>query len=392
MPSGVVRAFDARTGTLCWSWNPILPKDESAPSSNVRGGAAGAWSIMSVDAERDLIFVPTGSASPDYYGGLRPGDNEWADSVVALHARTGQLAWGFQLVHHDLWDYDTAPAPLLATLPHNGRQVPVVIAGNKTGFLYTLDRGTGAPVFPVEERPVPQSDVPGEVTFPTQPFPLAPPALVPQKLAGRGSGFGGPDPEHQEQCRKQLEALRNEGVFTPPSLRGTLAIPGNIGGVKMLEQLHERPSAEACLVVNTTTLPFWVKLVPAGNTTSPVSNELRAEYGSQLGAPYAMMRAPLFSSVGLPCSRPPWGTLVAVDMEKGKLRWQAPLGSMQGFGGSQAQAPPGSLSLGGPIVTAGGLVFVAGTIDPYMRAFDVANRQRGTLESAAARQPDTLPP
>src|SRR5580700_2744854 len=165
MPSGVVRAFDARTGALRWKWEPLPPNEPESGAHDAtntwRTGAGNAWSVMAVDQERDLVFVPTGSASPDYYGGLRPGDNKWADSVVALRGKTGEFVWGFQLVHHDLWDYDTASPPLLATLQHEGKTLPVVIQGNKTGFLYVLNRDTGAPVFPVEERPVPEADVPG---------------------------------------------------------------------------------------------------------------------------------------------------------------------------------------------------------------------------------------
>ncbi len=368
MPSGEVRAFDARTGDLRWTWNPLPPNSVSSDSGKVwRTGAANAWSIMTVDPERDLVFVPTGSASPDYYGGLRPGGDKWADSVVALRAQTGQLLWGFQLVHHDLWDYDTAPAPLLATISHEGKKIPVVIEGNKTGFIYTLNRDTGAPVFPIVERRVPQSDVPGEVTSATQPFPLAPPPLAPQMLSA--DGVWGPSPTDVEQCRKLLGEMRNEGIFTPPSLGGTLAIPGNIGGMNWSGYAFD--PVHALLVVNTTNLPFRVRLFPAGEKESALSNELRAEYGSQIEAPYAMSRSPFFSPAGLPCSTPPWGTLVAVDMNEGTIRWQIPLGTMQGFGGSREPVPEGSLSLGGPIVTAGGLVFIAGTLDPSIRAFDV---------------------
>ncbi|HMD36374.1 MAG TPA: PQQ-binding-like beta-propeller repeat protein, partial [Vicinamibacterales bacterium] len=176
MPSGVVRAFDARTGAERWKWDP-LPPDVAA-----QAGAANAWSVMAVDEARHLIYVPTGSPSPDYYGGGRPGDNKWANSIVALRAQTGELAWGFQLVHHDLWDYDSASPPLLATIVRSGRSIPVVIQGNKTGFLYVLDRETGAPVFPIEERRVPLSDVPGEQASPTQPIPTTPPAVTPQRM------------------------------------------------------------------------------------------------------------------------------------------------------------------------------------------------------------------
>jgi quinoprotein glucose dehydrogenase len=232
MPSGVVRAFDARTGALRWSWEPISNTDAGTTGKGIsterQTGAGNAWSIMTVDTQRDLIFVPTGSASPDYYGGLRPGDNKWANSVVALHAKTGELAWGFQLVHHDLWDYDTASPPLLAMLRYHGEDVPVVVQGNKTGLLYVLNRDSGKPVFPVEERQVPQSDVPGEVASPTQPFPLAPPPLAPQKISAEDAW--GPTPQDRETCRNWIRGLRNEGIFTPPSLQGTPAVPGNLGG------------------------------------------------------------------------------------------------------------------------------------------------------------------
>src|SRR5262249_5096574 len=175
MASGVVRAFDVRSGAQRWSWNPL-------PNADGQTGAANAWSVMAVDPQRHLVFVPTGSASPDYYGALRPGDNKWANSIVALRSRSGEFVWGFQLVHHDLWDYDTASPPLLATIQQAGRAVPIVVQGNKTGFVYVLNRDTGEPVFPVEERPVPKSDVPEEMASPTQPFPTAPPPVIPQRM------------------------------------------------------------------------------------------------------------------------------------------------------------------------------------------------------------------
>jgi quinoprotein glucose dehydrogenase len=370
MPAGVVRAFDARTGALRWSWDPIprnAPTPETAaPLKNWRTGAANAWSIMTTDPERDLVFVPTGSASPDYYGGLRPGDNKWANSVVALHAKTGQLDWGFQLVHHDLWDYDTASPPLLATLSHAGKPTPVVIQGNKTGFLYVLHRDTGAPVFPVEERPVPQSDVPGEVASPTQPFPAAPPSLVPQQFSSDAAW--GPTAMDREWCRVEIGRLRNQGIFTPPSLKGTLAVPGNLGGMTWSGYAFD--PQHGLLIVNTNNLPGRVKLIPRNRVKF---NRDEGDYGAQTGSPYGMIRSFLQSPSDLPCIAPPWGTLAAVDMTEGKIRWQVPLGSMQNFGSAHDPIPPGSISLGGPIATAGGLVFIAGTTDPYIRAFDVEN-------------------
>ena len=371
MPGGVVRAFDARSGTLRWSWEPIpvipAPAETGGKATERKVGAANAWSIMSVDLERDLIFIPTGSASPDYYGGLRPGDNKWANSVVALHAKTGELAWGFQLVHHDLWDYDTASPPLLATLHHDGKDVPVVIQGNKTGFLYVLNRDTGVPVFPVQEKPVPQSDVPGEATSPTQPFPSAPPALAPQHVSSDDAW--GPTAADRETCRKWIGELHNQGIFTPPSLQGTLAVPGNLGGMTWSGYAFD--PQRGLLLVNTNNLVAKVKLIPSADFWRRENRTEDGDYAPQQGAPFGLFRRFLQSPSDMPCTKPPWGTLTAVDMTDGKTRWQVPLGSMQDFGGKQPPIPPGSINLGGPIITAGGLVFIAGTFDPFIRAFDV---------------------
>jgi quinoprotein glucose dehydrogenase len=375
MPAGVVRAFDVRTGTLRWSWDPIpdtavaaTEKGEDKGKDTERHtGAANAWSIMSVDLQRDLIFVPTGSASPDYYGGLRPGDNKWANSVVALHARTGEIAWGFQLVHHDLWDYDTASPPLLTTLRHNGDDVPVVIQGTKTGLLYVLNRDTGKPVFPVEERRVPPSDVPGEFASPTQPFPVALPPLAPQKVSADDAW--GPTPQDRETCRNWIRGLRNEGIFTPPSLQGTLAVPGNWGGMTWSGYAFD--PQYGLLVVNTNNFVAKIKLIPRADFWRDEVRKDDGDYTPQAGTPYGIFRRFLQSPSDLPCTAPPWGLLTAVDMTEGKIRWQVPLGSMQDFGGKQLPIPPGSINMGGPIITAGGLVFIAGTFDPFIRAFDV---------------------
>src|SRR5579863_8341298 len=371
MPSGVVRAFDARTGALRWKWEPLPPNDPDSVKPDAgkiwRTGAGNAWSVMVVDPERHLIFVPTGSASPDYYGGMRVGDNKWANSVVALRAQTGELVWGFQLVHHDLWDYDSASPPLLATIQHDGKNVPVVIQGNKTGFLYVLNRETGVPVFPVEERPVPQSDIPGEVTAPTQPFPLAPPALVPQKLSVDDAW--GITREDREACRERLASLRNDGLFTPPSLQGTLSVPGNVGGMNWSGYAYDEQNG--LLVVNTNNLPARMGLIPADKYWDAVDHNTQdADYTQQAGGPYGLFRTFIFAKAHhLPCAPPPWGTLAAVDMKAGTIRWQVPLGSLAP---AKPVVPLGAPSLGGPIVTAGGLVFIAGTlVDPSLRAFDI---------------------
>jgi quinoprotein glucose dehydrogenase len=359
MPGGVVRAFDARSGALRWTWDPLPPN-----AGNFRSGAANAWSIMTVDPQRHLVFVPTGSASPDFFGGLRPGDDKWANSVVALRADSGKLAWGFQLVHHDLWDYDVASAPLLTTLEHDGAKVPVVIAGDKSGFVYVLNRDTGTPVFKIEERAVPQSDVPGEVTSPTQPIPVAPPPLAPQELK-----LWGANAAEYQACRKQTQGLRAQGVFTPPSIQGTVSIPGNLGGLNWSGYAFD--PQRSLLIANTNNVPFEVRLIPRNqaDTAAPNLIQEHAEYGQQAGSPYLMYRRPLFSPGNRLCVAPPWGTLVAVDMVAGKIRWQVPLGT---FNLAGPDGPRGTPSLGGPIITAGGLIFIAGAaFDPRFRAFDI---------------------
>ncbi len=393
MPSGVVRAFDARTGALRWSWDPIEKNCRTATgcaeaAGKWQTGAGNAWSIMAVDVERDLVFVPTGSASPDYYGGLRPGDDKWADSVVALHGKTGEFVWGFQLVHHDLWDYDSASPPLLTTLQREGKQVPVIIQGNKTGLLYVLNRETGVPVFPVEERAVPQSDVPGEVTSPTQPFPLAPPPLALQRLSA--DGVFGVGPADQAACQQWIGSYRNEGIFTPPSLQGSLIIPGPIGGMTWsgyaLDPVH------GLLVVPTNNFAAVAKLIPRERLEDAERNGDDGDYARQTGAPYAMYRRFLQGPSDLPCSPPPWGMLSAVDLNTGTIKWQAPLGSMQYFGGGHESLPPGSIGFGGPIITASGLAFIGNSFDPFIRAFDVQTGKeiwKGQLPASGSATPMT---
>ena len=364
MSSGVVRAFDARSGALRWAWDPIPGASDGARSS----GAANAWSIMAVDLDRHLIFVPTGSASPDHYGGLRPGDDKWANSIVALRAQTGEVAWGFQLVHHDLWDYDTAAPPLLATISRGGRQVPIVVQGNKTGFLYVLHRETGSPVFSVEERPVPPSDVPGETASPTQPIPVVPPPLASQQLTADDAW--GATPEDRARCVEAIQHLRNDGLFTPPSRQGSLVMPGLLGGMNWSGYAFE--PTRHLLIVNTNNLAARVALIPRDQFAGEAGrNRDGSDYSAQSGAPYGMARRFLQGSSDLPCVPPPWGQLTAVNLNTGAISWQVPLGSMANFGGVHGAIPPGAVSLGGPIVTASGLIFIAGTVDSYLRAFDI---------------------
>jgi len=374
---GIVRAFDARSGRLVWSWDPI-PRDASnpvykewSPASLTTASAANAWAPLSVDAARRLVFVPTGSASPDFFGGQRPGDNRWANSVVALDGDTGQLRWGQQLVHHDLWDYDVASQPTLVDLMHDGKRIAAVIQATKTGFLYTFDRDSGAPVFAIEERPVPQDAVPGEHPSPTQPYPVAPPALVPQGpvMAKDAWGIAWLD---TSACRKRIESYRAGGMFQPPGMQDTLMRPGNAGGVNWGGIAFD-PRRQLA-VVNTINLPFVVALIPRAELKEQAASDEYSEFdfSRQEGTPYGMRRTAFESDLGIPCVKPPWGTLAAVDMARGTIKWQIPLG-VTPFVHMNLGLP----GLGGPIVTAGGLVFIAASFDDRLRAF---NTDSGKLE------------
>ncbi len=395
MPSGEVRGFDAATGKLKWTWDPI-PQDQAGSGSWKNGsarqtGAANAWSVIAADPGRNLVFVPTGSPSPDYYGGERLGDNRYANSLVALDADTGRVAWSFQTIHHDLWDYDVASPPMLFDVRREGQTIPAVGVGSKSGNYFVLNRETGKPVFGVEERPVPESDVPGEQASPTQPFPVAPKPLAPQKP----SEPWGPDEASRNWCREQMAGLRSEGVFTPPSLRGSLMVPGNIGGMAWGGAAFD--AQHRLLIIPANNLPAQVRLIRREDLARERETGRRLngnwEFADQRGTPYGMARRFLVGPAGLPCTAPPWGTLNAVDADTGELKWSVPVGRFLSLtGGTAGAAEYGSISLGGPIATAGGLIFMAGTLDPAIYAFDSATGKelwRGTLPTSARATPMT---
>jgi quinoprotein glucose dehydrogenase len=293
--------------------------------------------------------------------------------VIAVNPETGKLQWAYDPKIDPTWDYGDALVNRgVATwldAPRAGKQVPVVIQGSKTGLLYVLNRDTGVPVFRVEERRVPQSDVPGEVTSPTQPFPVAPPPLAPQKLSP--DAVWGAVPIDHDTCERWIRSFRNEGIFTPPSLQGTLVVPGNFGGMTWSGYAFD--PQRNLLVVPTNNIAGVAKLIPRDKLEEASRSGEDGDYAGQTGTPYGMYRRFLQGSSDLPCSPPPWGLLSVVDMNEGKIKWQIPLGSMQYFGGGHSPIPPGSIGFGGPVLTASGLVFIAGTFDPYIRAFDVEN-------------------
>jgi quinoprotein glucose dehydrogenase len=373
-PNGIVRAFDARTGALKWTWDPV-PREPSLPGYDTwRGptahatGAANAWSIISADAARDLVFVPVGSASPDFYGGERLGQNLFANSVVALRASSGQPVWHFQAVHHDLWDYDIPAQPVLFTMHRGGRDIPALAQPTKMGFLFILNRDTGEPLFPVEERKVPASDVAGEEAWPTQPFPTRPGPLVPIHLAPEDA-FG-VTAESRTWCRDRIASLRSEGIFTPPTVRGSIAFPGNVGGSNWSGASIDPVRHLAFLPLNR--IATLVELIPRADYSDARRRSGRDyEVAPQAGTAFAMRRqTPLAAPDGVPCTPPPFGTLTAVDLESGDVTWDVPLGRIDRFAAMPGSERWGSPSLGGSLATAGGVVFAGGALDRKLYAFD----------------------
>jgi quinoprotein glucose dehydrogenase len=357
MASGEVRAFDSRTGALRWTFHPLPP--------DVDAGGANTWSRIAVDETNGLVYLPTGSASPDYFGGLRPGADQHANSIVALRGSSGEVAWHFQTVHHDLWDYDVASPPLL----YAAKSGPAVAVGSKTGHLFLFDRLKGKPLFPIQERKVPVSDIEGEVASPTQPFPEAPKALVPHQV--REDDLWGATPEELEGCRATFRTLRNEGVFTPPSLRGSMNVPGNIGGLHWGGVAWD--SVHRLLIAPVNRLPAIIRLLPRSRFDELRRAHPERETTEQDGTPYSMSRQFFLSPGGRPCVAPPWGELVAVDADRGTIAWRATLGDMRERMAIDVPSPTGAPNLGGPVTTGTGLVFVGATIDGYFRAFDTRN-------------------
>ena len=380
-PSGRVRAFDVRTGLPRWQWEPL--ESETARVS----GAANVWAPMSVDEARQLVFLPTSSPSPDFFGGVRPGDNRNSDSVVALHAADGTLAWAFQVVKHDVWDYDVPAQPTLATLSIDGQPHDVVVQATKQGFVFVLDRDTGKPVFPVEERAVPQSGAPGEKLSATQTFPADMPTLAPSTLRPEDAfGFTFFD---RGACRDRIAALRNDGLYTPPTVQGSLIFPftgggANWGGVAL--------DPGGVVYVNTSRAAHSVRLVARADYDATKAAGAGKEISPQAGTAYGVVRELISSPFGAPCNPPPWGTIAALDLRSRKLLWEVRLGTTEDRLPLGVALATGVPNFGGPVSTAGGLVFIGAATDRYLRAFDAktgAELWRGRLPAAGMATPMT---
>jgi quinoprotein glucose dehydrogenase len=385
-PDGAVRAFDARTGAPRWSFDPVPPSP--GPDGETITGAGNVWAPISADPARGLVFLPTSSPSPDFYGGRRVGHDGLANAVVAVEAATGAVRWSFQTVHHDVWDYDLPTGPSLATLMRDGKPVDVVVQPTKTGFLFVLERDTGKPFFPVEERPVPQGAEGGEQLSPTQPFPSKPPPLVPQRITADDAwGFTFLD---RWGCADRIASTRNEGLFTPPSLKGTILYPFNGGGVNW-GGIAVDPGRRFA-IVNTNRMIHTVTLIPRDRFDAAKAAEPKLEITPQRGTPYGMRREVLLSPLGVPCNAPPWGTLAAVDLNEGRIAWEVPLGGTTDRVPVGFNLVDGVPNLGGPIVTAGGLVFIGAAVDDYLRAFDLGTGQelwKGRLPAGGQATPMT---
>jgi quinoprotein glucose dehydrogenase len=390
-PAGTVRAYDVRTGALVWTWDPLPRTPEAAAAQGWTDGwrttgHANVWAPMSADAARGLIFLPTSSPSPDFFGGLRPGDNRHANSVVALKAATGQVVWAYQIVHHDVWDYDLPAQPTLTTLQLKGGARDVVIQGTKQGFVFVLDRETGQPVFPVEERPVPQGGAAGERLAPSQPFPAHVPALTPQRLTPEMAW--GLTPWDRAECETMIKAARFDGLYTPPMEQGSIMYPSTGGGVNWGGVAFD--PRRQILFANTTRVPHLLVLAPNEGKSASRARLANGHVAAAQGAPFVLHRTLLRSSFDLPCSPPPWGVVSAIDLKGGKILWESTLGTTEETFRFGLAMPWGTVNFGGPVATGGGVVFTGAAADRYLRAFDSVTGKElwaGRLPSSAQATP-----
>ena len=371
-PSGVVRGFNPMTGELVWAWD-MGREDRTglpAPGENYTRGTPNVWSLTSADEELGLIYVPTGNATPDYFGGHRSEAMEkYASSIIALDARTGRVRWSFQTTHHDIWDYDVPSQPTLVDIPVNGVIRKAVVVPTKRAEIFLLDRETGEPIAEVAELPTPQTDIPEDFTNPTQPFSVGMPSFADERLTE--ADMWGITPFDQAACRLQFKRMRYEGPLTPPTTdHGSLYYPGVAGGMNWGSVAVDE--VNHLMVVNTMNNPSVVRLIPRENVRE---NEGFGIGGAQSGTPYAVYSFFFLSPLFAPCIEPPYGEMAVVDLASQELLWRRPLGTAKEQGPlgipSRLPLPMGMFYNAGSIVTGGGLIFNAGVVDSTARALDV---------------------
>ncbi len=399
VPGGVVRAYDLNTGELAWYWDPIPPGAEpiiEASDQSYQRGTSNVWSFISTDEELGLVYVPTGNTSPDYYGGHRKNLDYYSSSIVALDALTGQVRWHFQTVHHDIWDYDLPSQPTLFDIDIDGKTIKALAQTTKMGHIFVLNRENGEPVYGVEERPVPQGAVAGDFVLPTQPFPVRPRGLVDTDF--KAEDVWGFTPWDKGACRDLLESVRAEGLFTPPSIQGSIHYPSAVGG-----QNWGGPSVDplkGMLVVNTLHMASIIQLVPRDQCQATKERLSEDPLGSKYamveeseGTPYCDVRwMGFFSPLEVPCSPPPWGTLAGINLQSGDVEWQVPLGTTRDLAPFPLWFIEGAPNMGGPTSTASGLTFIAATTDYYLRAFDTKTGEelwKGRLPTGGHATPMT---
>ncbi|KLQ37360.1 glucose dehydrogenase [Enterobacter cloacae subsp. dissolvens] len=374
-PPGVVRAYDVHTGKLAWAWDPGNPNLTGLPpeGQTYTRGTPNVWSAMSYDAKLNLIYLPTGNATPDFWAGERTAlDDKYSSSIVAVDATTGQVRWHFQTTHHDLWDFDLPSQPLLYDLPDGkGGTTPVLVQTSKQGMIFMLNRETGKPVAKVEERPVPVGNVQGERYSPTQPYSVGMPMIGNQTLTE--SDMWGATPVDLLLCRIQFKEMRHQGVFTPPGLDRSLQFPGSLGGMNW-GSVSVDPN-NGLMFVNDMRLGLANYMVPRASVAKDASG-IEMGIVPMDGTPFGAMRERFLSPLGIPCQKPPFGTMFAVDLKSGKLVWQVPVGTVEDTGPlgirMHMPIPIGMPTLGASLSTQSGLLFFAGTQDFYLRAFDTA--------------------
>lgn len=375
MPSGVVRAYNVRTGAVVWAWDPANPKrgtpltgDEIYPAES-----PNFWGTAAYDAELGLVYVPTGNQTPDFWPGENRHDysDEYGSSIVAIDVKTGIDRWHFRTVNHDMFDYDVASQPILYDLPNKqGGTTPVVIQLTKRGQVFVLDRRDGTPVFPVEQRPVPQDGMKGAILSPTQPYSALSIGATPFKE----SDMWGVSIFDQLYCRVQFKQMRWEGEFTPlSSKRRTMMYPGFYGGINWGGGAVD--TATGTLIVNDMRMAQWAKFIRREKAERlNIKSTAEGDYSLQLGTPWGVMHKMFLSPLGVPCFKPPFGSMTAIDLTTGKTKWQVPLGSIEDRSirglKSGLHIPLGMPTMGGPLVTGGGLTFFHGTLDNYIRALD----------------------